>query len=97
MKAAAGSSGSRSRRRQSEYDRDKLEERLARLVGGVAVIPVGMPSEVELKNRKGGFDDAISATRAALAEGIVPGGGLALLHITRTLAQEEAKCAGAED
>ncbi len=80
----------------SEYDREKLQERLAKLVGGVAVLHVGAPSEAELKNRKEGFDDAISATRAGLAEGIVPGGGLALLRVTQALTQEEAKCAGDE-
>ena len=64
----------------SDYDKEKLEERLARLSGGVAVIKVGAPSEAELKNRKEAFEDAISATKAAVAEGIVPGGGLALLR-----------------
>jgi len=64
----------------SDYDREKLEERLARLAGGVAVIKVGAPSETELKSRKEAFDDAISATKAASAEGIVPGGGLVLLR-----------------
>ena len=64
----------------SDYDREKLEERLAKLTGGVAVIRVGAPSEAEMKNRREAFDDAISATKAAMAEGIVPGGGLALLR-----------------
>jgi chaperonin GroEL len=64
----------------SDYDREKLEERLARLTGGVAVIRVGAPSEAEMKNRREAFEDAISAARAAAAEGIVPGGGLALLR-----------------
>ena len=64
----------------SDYDREKLEERLAKLSGGVAVIRVGAPSEAELKSRKDAFDDAISSTKAAVAEGIVPGGGLALLR-----------------
>src|SRR6266540_3765292 len=63
----------------SDYDREKLEERLAKLAGGVAVIRVGAPSEAELKNRKEAFDDAISATKAAMAKGIAPGGGLPLL------------------
>jgi chaperonin GroEL len=67
---------------KSDYDKEKLEERLARLSGGVAVIRIGAPSEAELKNRKEAFDDAISATKAAVAEGIVPGGGLALLRAT---------------
>jgi len=60
----------------SEYDKEKLHERLAKLAGGVAVIRVGAPSETEMKNRKEAIEDAISATKAALAEGIVPGGGL---------------------
>jgi chaperonin GroEL len=64
----------------SDYDREKLQERLAKLTGGVAVIRVGAPSEAEMKNRREAFEDAISATRAAMAEGVVPGGGLALLR-----------------
>lgn len=74
----------------SEYDREKLQERLARLSGGVAVIRVGAPSEAEMKARKDALDDAISATRAAIAEGIVPGGGLALLKAVPIIAAEEA-------
>jgi chaperonin GroEL len=65
---------------KSDYDREKLEERLAKLSGGVAVIRVGAHSEAELKSLKEAFDDAIHATKAAVAEGIVPGGGLALLR-----------------
>ena len=64
----------------SDYDREKLEERLAKLSGGVAVIRVGAPSEAEMKSRHEAFDDAIHATRAAIAEGVVPGAGLALLR-----------------
>jgi chaperonin GroEL len=64
----------------SDYDREKLEERLAKLSGGVAVIRCGAPSESEMKARKDALDDAISSTKAAVAEGIVPGGGLALLR-----------------
>jgi chaperonin GroEL len=64
----------------SDYDREKLQERLARLTGGVAVIRVGAPSEAELKNRREAFEDAISATKAAMEEGIVPGAGLVLLR-----------------
>ena len=64
----------------SDYDREKLEERLAKLAGGVAVINVGAATEVEMKERKSRFDDALSATRAAIEEGIVPGGGVALLR-----------------
>ena len=80
----------------SDYDREKLEERLAKLSGGVAVIHVGAPSEAEMKSRHDAFDDAIHATRAAIAEGIVPGAGLALLRATRTLDEEAAKAAGDE-
>jgi len=80
----------------SDYDREKLEERLARLSGGVAVIRVGAPSESELKSRKEAFDDAIAATKAAVAEGIVPGGGLALLRTIDALEREEAAAQGDE-
>ena len=80
----------------SDYDREKLEERLAKLAGGVAVIRVGAPSEAEMKNRKDAFDDAIASTKAAIAEGIVPGGGLALLRLIDTLEREEEKCQGDE-
>lgn len=65
---------------KSDYDREKLEERLAKLAGGVAVIRVGAPSEAEVKARKEALDDAISSTKAAVEEGTVPGGGLALLR-----------------
>lgn len=78
----------------SDYDREKLQERLARLSGGVAVIRVGAPSESEMKARKDALDDAISATRAAIAEGIVPGGGLALLKAVPMIAAEEASHEG---
>ena len=64
----------------SDYDREKLEERLARLAGGVAVIRAGAPSETEMKSRREALEDAINATKAAMAEGVVPGGGLALLR-----------------
>jgi chaperonin GroEL len=80
----------------SDYDREKLEERLAKLVGGVAVIHVGAPSEVEMKSRKEAFDDAISATKAAIAEGIVPGGGLVLLRAMDAIDAEAKKCEGDE-
>ncbi|HEX5215663.1 MAG TPA: chaperonin GroEL [Vicinamibacterales bacterium] len=80
----------------SDYDREKLEERLARLTGGVAVIRVGAPSEAEMKNRREALDDAISATKAAIAEGIVPGGGLALLRAIDAVEQEAANAAGDE-
>jgi chaperonin GroEL len=80
----------------SDYDREKLEERLAKLAGGVAVIRVGAGSETELKNRKEAFEDAISATKAATAEGIVPGGGLALLRAIDAVQHEEAQVEGDE-
>ncbi|HKZ76688.1 MAG TPA: chaperonin GroEL [Pyrinomonadaceae bacterium] len=80
----------------SDYDREKLEERLAKLAGGVAVIRVGAPSEAEMKSRKEGFDDAISAAKAASAEGIVPGGGLPLLRAIGPVEEEAAKCEGDE-
>ena len=70
----------------SDYDREKLHERLAKLAGGVAVLHVGAPSEVEMKEKKDRVDDALSATRAAIAEGIVPGGGVAYI---RSLAKLE--------
>jgi chaperonin GroEL len=80
----------------SDYDREKLRERLAKLSGGVAVIRVGAPSEAEMKSRKEALDDAISATRAAVAEGIVPGGGFALLKMIDTIEAEEVACEGDE-
>ncbi len=80
----------------SDYDKEKLQERLAKLAGGVAVIRVGAPSEAEMKSKKEALDDAISATKAAVAEGIVPGGGLALLRCLEAVTQEEAKCDGDE-
>lgn len=80
----------------SDYDREKLRERLAKLSGGVAVIRVGAPSEAEMKNRKEAFEDAIAATRAAVEEGIVPGGGLALLRVIDAVEAEEKLCEGDE-
>jgi chaperonin GroEL len=80
----------------SDYDREKLQERLAKLAGGVAVIRVGAPSEAEMKSRKEALDDAISATKAAVAEGVVPGGGLALLRCIDAVAREEARRDGDE-
>ena len=80
----------------SDYDREKLEERLAKLSGGVAVIRVGAPSESEMKAKKEALDDAISSTKAAVAEGIVPGGGLALLRASEAVLAEEEKCSGDE-
>ena len=80
----------------SKYDIEKLQERLAKLTGGVGVIRVGAPSESELKSKKEALDDAISATKAAIAEGIVPGGGLVLLRLIDRLDAEEQKCIGDE-
>ncbi len=81
---------------KSDYDKEKLQERLAKIVGGVAVVRVGAPSEAELKSRKEAFEDAIAATKAAVAEGIVPGAGLTLIRASDALVQEEAKCDGDE-
>ncbi len=69
----------------SDYDREKLQERLAKLAGGVAVLHIGAPSEVEMKEKKDRVDDALSATRAAIAEGIVPGGGVAYIRCVKSL------------
>src|ERR1700741_3786411 len=71
----------------SDYDKEKLQERLAKLAGGVAVIKVGGATEVEVKERKDRVDDALNATRAAVEEGVVAGGGVALLYATRVLAK----------
>jgi len=70
----------------SDYDKEKLQERLAKLSGGVAVIKVGGATEIEVKERKDRVDDALNATRAAVQEGVVPGGGVALLHASKVLA-----------
>jgi len=75
----------------SDYDKEKLRERLAKLTGGVAVIRVGAPSEAEAKQLKDAFEDAISATKAAITEGVLPGGGLALLRAIDAVDVEEAK------
>ena len=83
-------------RASSDYDREKLRERLAKLAGGVAVIRVGAPSEPEMKAKKEALDDAISATKAAVAEGIVPGGGLALLRCIAAVEEEATRCDGDE-
>ena len=69
----------------SDYDREKLQERLAKLSGGVAIIKVGAATEVELKEKKQRVEDALSATRAAVEEGIVPGGGVALIRARSAL------------
>ena len=79
----------------SDYDREKLQERLAKLAGGVAVIGVGAATETELKEKKHRVEDALSATRAAVEEGIVPGGGEALLNVVHVLA--DIKCDSPEE
>jgi chaperonin GroEL len=81
---------------KSDYDREKLQERLAKLSGGVAVIRVGAPAESEMKARKEALDDAISATKAAVSEGVVPGGGLALLRCVDAVSKLEAGAEGDE-
>src|SRR5699024_2667738 len=65
----------------SDYDREKLQERVAKLAGGVAVIKVGAATEIEMKEKKARVEDALHATRAAVEEGIVPGGGVALVRV----------------
>src|SRR5207249_1270288 len=69
----------------SDYDREKLQERLAKLAGGVAVVKVGAATEVEMKEKKARVEDALHATRAAVEEGIVPGGGVALIRASASL------------
>ena len=80
----------------SDFDREKLQERLAKLAGGVAVIKVGAPTEVELKEKKAKLEDALSATRAAVEEGIVAGGGVALLRAAAALEKSEEELEGDE-
>jgi chaperonin GroEL len=75
----------------SDYDREKLQERLAKLAGGVAVVKVGAATETELKEKKHRFEDALSATRAAVEEGIIPGGGATYLHILPCLDKVRAR------
>jgi len=75
----------------SDYDREKLQERLAKLAGGVAVIRVGGATEIEVKERRDRVDDAMNATRAAVEEGIVPGGGVALLRASKVLDKLEGE------
>ncbi|MGI6466094.1 MAG: chaperonin GroEL [Sphaerochaetaceae bacterium] len=72
----------------SDYDREKLQERLAKLAGGVAVVNVGAPTEVELKEKKHRVEDALSATRAAIEEGVIAGGGIALIQAAKALANK---------
>lgn len=87
IKARIASIRSQIEETTSDYDREKLQERLAKLAGGVAVISVGAATEVEMKERKLRIEDALAATRAAVEEGIVPGGGVALLNVLDNVAQ----------
>ena len=80
----------------SDYDREKLQERLAKLSGGVAVIKVGAATEVELKEKKHRIEDAVSTTKAAIEEGVVPGGGVALLRSQKAIFEAQAKLTGDE-
>ena len=75
----------------SDYDREKLQERLAKLAGGVAVLYVGAATEVEMKEKKDRVDDALHATRAAVEEGIVPGGGTAYIRVASKLSELEGE------
>ena len=79
----------------SDYDREKLQERLAKLIGGVAVINVGAATEIEMKEKKARVEDALHATRAAVEEGIVPGGGVALLRAAAVL--DKLRASGEEE
>ena len=85
IEGASNRSGRRSRRPTSDYDKEKLQERLAKIVGGVAVIKVGAATEIEMKEKKARVEDALHATRAAVEEGIVPGGGVAFLRTSAVL------------
>ncbi len=87
IKARINSIKSQIEETTSDYDREKLQERLAKLAGGVAVIQVGAATETEMKESKMRIEDALAATRAAVEEGIVPGGGIALLHASKELAK----------
>jgi chaperonin GroEL len=80
----------------SEYDREKLQERLAKLAGGVAVISVGAETEADMKQKKARVEDALHATRAAMEEGILPGGGVALIRCAEAIEQAMSKCRGDE-
>lgn len=80
----------------SEYDKEKLQERIAKLAGGVAVIKVGAATETELKDRKLRIEDALNATKAAVEEGIVPGGGTTLIHLSKKVAEFKESLSGEE-
>ena len=79
----------RSEESTSDYDKEKLQERVAKLAGGVAVIKVGAATETEMKEKKDRVDDALHATRAAVEEGIVPGGGVALIRAQKAICSLE--------
>ena len=81
----------------SDYDREKLQERLAKLAGGVAVVNVGAATEVELKEKKHRVEDALSATRAAIEEGVIPGGGVALVQAVNELAKKDLSALSEEE
>src|SRR5204862_6765611 len=76
---------------ESEYDKEKFSERLAKLTGGVAIIRVGAATEADMKQKKGRVEDALHATRAAVAEGILPGGGVGLLRAISAVVEEGKK------
>jgi len=94
IKARINSIKSQIEETTSDYDREKLQERLAKLAGGVAVIQVGAATETEMKESKMRIEDALAATRAAVEEGIVPGGGIALLQCTKDLQKQVDKAEG---
>jgi chaperonin GroEL len=81
---------------ESEYDREKLQERLAKLTGGVAIVSVGAGTEAEMKQKKARVEDALHATRAAVEEGIVPGGGVALLRCREAVEKARSQAKGDE-
>src|SRR6059058_4398780 len=81
---------------ESEYDKEKFSERLAKLTGGVAIIRVGAATEADMKQKKGRVEDALHATRAAVAEGILPGGGVACIRAIDSVASSAKKLEGDE-
>ena len=82
---------------KSDYDREKLQERLAKLAGGVAVVKVGAATEIAMKEKKARLEDALHATRAAVEEGVVPGGGVALMRASRGARQAERRQRRSDD
>src|SRR5207245_3890149 len=81
---------------ESEYDKEKFSERLAKLTGGVAILRVGAATEADMKQKKGRVEDALHATRAAVAEGILPGGGVALIRAIDAVEESAKKLSGDE-